>query len=96
MASIEMYSLTKAQLEDHIDTAKAAVLKALADDGIVDRDVADRWCANHTVLLRGRTIFRTFTDWFNKTREEKDHWRFVVVARTIEAEPTGPTQEYAE
>ena len=75
---MEMYSLTRENLEGHADAAKVCVMSALVDEGILEVDFADKWCSEHTVVLRKKRVFRTISDVFSK-KKESDGLIFIVV-----------------
>lgn len=76
-----VYSYTKSQLEETLDTAKLSVMKALVDEGLIDAQKADDWCAGHTVVLRDKSIWRTLTDRWAKM-QVGDHF-FMTVVRLV-------------
>ena len=61
MATMELYRMTRKELEDFADQVKAAVVSALVGEGYCEEETADQWCARHTILLRNKSIFRTIT-----------------------------------
>ena len=68
MYMIESY---KENLEDNIDICKISILSALVKEKVIEKDVAEKWCEEHTIILRDKSIFRTLSDkWFNSNKEK--------------------------
>ena len=53
--------MTIDELEDFADDIKAAVVGALVREDIIPEDDADEWCAEHTVIFRKKSFFRTIS-----------------------------------
>lgn len=81
---MEAYRFMKEELEDYIDDAKVAFLASLVVEGVIDKDVADKWCASHTIVLKSKSIFRTITNLWSKATHYNDGFYFVVVKKTIQ------------
>ena len=77
MSAGGMYSLR--ELEEHSDKTKAAILQALMREGLLEDEVAEKWCETHTIILRKKGIFRTITDKFFKVEEEENVYNFIIV-----------------
>jgi hypothetical protein len=76
------YSLQRDELEDLIDTVKLVVVGALVKEKIMKEDEADKWCEDHTIIIRKKTFFKTISDkWFNKKEEKND--LLIVVKKVI-------------
>jgi hypothetical protein len=60
--SLAMWEFTDKTLEDHQDIVKVAILAALCREGLLTKEVADEWCATHTVKMEKKTLWRTLTD----------------------------------
>ncbi len=67
---MEMYSYSQSTLEDCYDSAKVAVLMALAEEGVIEETVAEEWSKTHTIIIRKKSFFRTLS---NLWRKEKDN-----------------------
>lgn len=78
MDGIDVYSLTKVDMEEQADIVKLSILKALVKDGIVDFDVADEWCQTHGVILSKKTMFRTLSDLWKKQEKSEGHYYSIV------------------
>jgi len=63
---MELYSLTKENLESHSDQVKVSVLDALVSDGLLQLDEAELWCERHTLILSKKSFFRTISDKWRK------------------------------
>ena len=77
---IKTYQLTTSDLENVIDDAKTAIVRALVTEGLLDAGVADAWCETHMTLLRNKPFFRTLTDKWRK-EPESEHDFLIVVER---------------
>jgi len=76
---IEMFQHTTEQLERDYDSVKTAIVLALVNEGYMTQDEADEWCTTHTIILRKKSIFRTFTNRFKKKKGvEKGQYMLVV------------------
>ena len=78
---MQLYNLTKEQMEDWFDHVKASVLVSLVREGALDEEWADRWAESHTLLLRRKSIFRTITDKWSKEKESDKLFILVVKER---------------
>jgi len=67
---MNIYSLTKDDLENTADKIKPVVLAALVKDGLISQADAETWCENHTVILRKKSFFRTLSDKWHKTKDD--------------------------
>lgn len=73
------YTVTnKDELEDNLDSAKTAILRALVKDGIIKDTVAEEWCEKHTIILKKKGIFKTLTDKFKNTESNSTYLMLVV------------------
>jgi len=79
---MEVMTYTKEQLEEYSDQVKIAVMQSLVNEKIMEKEQADDWCGNHTVILRKRGIFRTLTEKWLKSQKEKGDF-ILVVKRTF-------------
>ena len=67
--AVEAMVVNREEMEDWLDTGKAAVLKALVDEGLIDVKVANEWAKRHKILLMKKTLFKTVTNLWNKEEE---------------------------
>lgn len=79
MGTISTWTMSKSELEDNYDQIKSVVVGALVKEGAIEQDLADEWCAEHTVILSKKSIFRTITDKFSKSEGSKDSYLIKVV-----------------
>jgi hypothetical protein len=79
MGKIEMFSMTKEELEDDYDKVKTVVLSCLVHDKIITKEKADAWARVHAPILRRKNIFRTLSDLWSKTDEKADTWKILIV-----------------
>ena len=59
---MEIYSYSKEDLENTLDSAKVSVLIALVKEGLIKGEVAEEWSKIYTIILRKKGFFRTLTD----------------------------------
>jgi hypothetical protein len=78
---MEMMTYTKESLEEYSDQVKIAIMTSLVSEKILEQEAADEWCANHTVILRKKSIFRTLTDKWLKSEKERGDF-ILIVKRT--------------
>ncbi len=76
-----VYDLTREDLGESADQTKALVLEQLVRDGLIDEKIADEWCAEHTIIFRKKTIFRTVSTLFCKKEEAKDGNLYQIVVK---------------
>ncbi|KKL94959.1 hypothetical protein LCGC14_1859510 [marine sediment metagenome] len=82
MATSSIYTLTTEEFEDSLDHAKASVMKALVGDGLLEEDVADKWSLSHTVIVRRKSVFKSFLSnlWKDaKTKEGESYYLIVGI-----------------
>ena len=70
---MELLSLDKETFENNLDKAKTVVLASLVDEGIINKDDADKWCATHTIILKKKTFFRTISKIWGQTKDDDDY-----------------------
>ena len=73
------FNHTQESLEEVADTIKVSVVRAMKDEGLLTFEQAEEWTAQHTVIMRKKSLFRTLSTFWNKTKEEKDHYYFLCV-----------------
>ena len=78
---MEVMTYTKEQLEEYSDQVKIAVMQSIVNEKIMEKEQADDWCSNHTVILRKRSIFRTLTEKWLKSKKERGD--FILVVKRI-------------
>lgn len=79
MSTISTWTLTKSDMEENYDQVKALILRTLVEEGAIEESLADNWCAEHTVILTKKSIFKTITDRFSKAEGSKDSYILKVV-----------------
>ena len=77
---MELYQLTKENLENTADEIKVVILSALVSGGYITLDAAEVWCENHTVILRKKRFFRT---WSTRWRKEKEDGLVYIVVKKV-------------
>jgi hypothetical protein len=81
MGGIEMWSVTISEVESLADDLKMFVVGAMVRDGLLEKEVADEWAKEHTIIVRKKNIFRTITNLWEKAEEAKGYY-FLVVSIT--------------
>ncbi len=78
---MEVYNLTKDELEDFADNVKVVILKALVIDKLIPEEIADEWSSSHTVIHRRKSIFRTISNLWKNEKEDpnKDYLTAVKI-----------------
>lgn len=84
MGPIQAATYTDSDLEVLADQIKAVVIDELVVEDFLSKDIADQWCADHTVLFRKKAVFRTITNWW---RKEKAQRCLVVVKKSPSPKP---------
>ena len=72
------YTCTKESLEEIIEQAKIAILSTLSGQGLICEEEANKWCENHTIILRDKNVFRTLTD---KWIREKESGPYLITVK---------------
>jgi len=78
LATIKTYNLTQRDMEDFMDTAKAAVIKAMVKEGVLDGEEAEDWGMTHTIILRKKNIFRAISNIWDEAKEVDGDYVLVV------------------
>lgn len=73
---MQAYTYTNEDLEEEADILKGAVVQALVVEGLLEYKVADAWCAEHAPKIKRRSVFRTLSDWWRKSNNQR-HWVMV-------------------
>ena len=81
--SNKSYVYNDSDMEEMADSVKAAIMTALVSECIMDEKTADQWCADHTIIKRGKTFFRTISDIFRNTKEEPGAFYWLVMRKAI-------------
>ena len=87
MTTIQTWNLSKEEMEDFMDHAKAAVMKSLVREGVLDLEEADEWSKTHTIILKKKNFFRTITNIWEQEQETDGTYVLVVqIPDLIEAD----------
>ena len=81
MSVSEQYLYSKENLETQADFVKRQVVGALVIEGLLEEEVADEWCENHTLIYKAKGFFRTLSDKWFKQQEDKDSMYWIVVKK---------------
>jgi hypothetical protein len=76
-----LYTHSHTDLEDNADFVKMVTINALVHDGYLTNEEGEEWCKHNTIILRKKSIFRTISDLWKKTKESKDSLHYLVVSR---------------
>lgn len=94
MGTIETFQLTKDEMEDWLDTAKASITASLAREGFLDWEDVEEWSKTHTVILRKKNFFRSVSNVWNKEEEVKGYYLLVVkLPESVEEEDDEDVKE---
>lgn len=74
---MEIYSYSRSDLEETLDSVKTAILLALVKEGVIKAEAAEEWSKTHTVIVREKSFFRTLTDLWRK--EDTEAGRFTIL-----------------
>lgn len=83
----EFYTQTAADMGQNATTAMRVTLAALVGDGLLDRDAADQWCLEHSIIaVKPKWGFfrRLFADRYG----DSDKLTMMVVTAPAAKEPT--------
>ena len=76
---VDVYTVTKEQLEENYDIIKVSVLGALVAEKFLTEKEADEWAKTHSVALRKKPFFRTLTSlWSNEKTVEDKYYNIIV------------------
>jgi len=78
---MEVYNLTNEEMEDGYDKVKTVILEALVSDNLLDGDEAEKWCLEHTIILKKKPFFRTISDKFSKFKGDNDVRVYMLVVK---------------
>ena len=80
MATISYFTVDEIN-DELLDKTKVQVLSALVDDGLIEKDVAEVWAAEHTIQIKKRDVFGTLSDFFTKRKEAREDslWTFQIL-----------------
>ena len=81
-ATIDTYHFTQSELEDFSDKMKVIIVQALVNDGLIDAKSVDLWCANHTVIMRKKSVFRTISDLWKRKKKHESGVTFIVIEKS--------------
>lgn len=81
---MKLYQLADPEIEDLADLAKSVVIAALVNEGIIDKDIGEKWAETHTVLRRHKSFFRTITDRWLKSETSEDTYIYTVVKSVLD------------
>lgn len=86
---IECYTFTNTELEDVADAVKASILQELTrgEEPLLSIEQADQWAADHTVIYRTKSFFRTITQWWNNEAGSSDGAFPIVVRKRPTSKP---------
>ena len=76
---IEMYEMTKEDLEDNIDKGKTIILQALVKDGLINESDAEDWSKANAVFLVKKGFFRTVSDHWKNSESKTGNYHYRVV-----------------
>jgi hypothetical protein len=77
------YNLQIDELETLIDTVKFVVIGSLVNEKVMEEEEADKWCQEHTVIIRKKSFFRTITDKWLKEKGETEGDILIVIKKVF-------------
>ena len=66
-----------------IENIKVVTLEALVTEKIIDEKVAEEWCENHTIILRKKSIFKTISNKWRKSKSTVGNRSFMIVVKKV-------------
>ena len=72
---MKLYDLEKGIDEGNFDKVKAAVLTALVNENLIDKEVANDWCLSHTIMVTKRNWLGAI----HNSKAERDEYHIKVV-----------------
>lgn len=91
---MEVYTFSIAEFEDVLDRVKVTVLRDLARKDMIDFEEADRYCAEHTIIVRKNSFFRTLSKAWSDKQDNVDGGSYmIVVNKGIPMEEEDPPEE---
>ena len=83
MSSIRMLSLTREELEEAYDHVKVVMMQSLMDEAMLrmTKEQVDEWCANHTIVIARKSLWRTISDKWRSIEDNADTYHIVVVKK---------------
>ena len=66
-----------------IENIKVVTLEALVTEKIIDEKVAEEWCENHTIILRKKSIFKTISNKWRKSKSTEGNRSFMIVVKKV-------------
>ena len=76
---MKIYDLEKGIDEGNFDKVKAAVLSALVNENLIDKEVANDWCLSHTIMVTKRNWFCSLLGAIHNSKAERDEYHIKVV-----------------
>jgi hypothetical protein len=77
------YNLQTDELESLMDTIKLVIIRSLVTEKVMKEEEADKWCEEHTVIIRKKSFFRTITDKWLREKKEKENDILIVVKKVF-------------
>ncbi len=68
---ISTYDISKEELEDFADNAKAVAVHALIEEDLLTAEKGEEWCKSHTIIFRKKSFFRTISNKWFKTEDDE-------------------------
>ena len=77
------YNLQTDELESLMDTIKLVIIRSLVTEKVMKEEEADKWCEEHTVIIRKKSFFRTITDKWLKEKGETEGDILIVIKKVF-------------
>lgn len=75
---IESFTFTKDEFEDNLDDVKAVIVSSLVRSNLLLEEDADKWCSEHTIIIKKKSLFRSF---IQKIKKEPEEYQYLVVKK---------------
>ena len=69
--------------EDLVESVKVSVLNSLINQDLIDKDIADEWCENHTIIFKKKSIFKTISDKWLKEKALPGDTKYIIVVKKV-------------
>lgn len=82
MNNMKIWNFSKEDMENTLDEAKIAIVRALVREHLLTPEVADDWCRDNTIILAPKSVFRTISNIWKKEKEAPSGCYILIVKNT--------------
>ena len=83
---MNVFSMEKEDIERNAESVKIVILQGLINDKVITKEFADKWTANHAVLVRKKLIFERIIESVKDTQDKADGYYYILVKRASEVD----------